>query len=71
MFIADNQPSSIESNAENPQISNDPPLEQDEPKTGSPFDFLTNMLDEEKDLTKTRKSLQVPEAKDLINKYGL
>ncbi|KAI2810512.1 hypothetical protein BLOT_001674 [Blomia tropicalis] len=65
-----NQPSSIESNAENPQISNDPPSEQDDPKTGSPFDFLTNMLDEEKDLTKTRKSLQVPEAKDLINKYG-
>ena len=56
---------------EQPEMSQDPMSGQEEPKTGSAFDFLNDVLDKEEDLSKTKQALDSPEAKDLINKYGL
>lgn len=60
-----------DSNVPEEEKSKDPNGSQEEPKTGSPFDFLNDHLDQEEDLSKTKAALDSPEAKELIDKYGL
>lgn len=59
-----------DSNVPEEEKSKDPNANQEEPKTGSAFDFLNEQLDQEEDLSKTKQALDSPEAKELINKYG-
>lgn len=60
-----------DSNVPEEEKSKDPNSNQEEPKTGSAFDFLNEQLDQEEDLSKTKQALDSPQAKELINKYGL
>ena len=39
-------------------------------KTGSPFDFLNDVLDEEHDLNNAKAALDSPNTRDVINQNG-
>ena len=47
-----------------------PVSDDDAEKTGSPFDFLNDVLDEEHDLNNAKAALDSPNTRDVINQNG-
>lgn len=45
-------------------------MDDDAEKTGSPFDFLNDVLDEEHDLNNAKAALDSPNTRDVINQNG-